>query len=380
MHAVMDKKWMRYAVKLAQKAYGKTHPNPPVGCVIVSNNEVLGYGYHEKAGMPHAEQIALKQCSGRELGNATCYVTLEPCNHHGRTAPCTDRIIQSGLRRVVISVRDPNPGVSGGGVEKLRAAGIQVDCGILEDEGKALIECWVKWVCTGKPFVLLKSACSLDGKVATCSGQSQWISNETSRRRAHVLRGKYDAIMAGKNTIREDNPRLTARRGAYVTAAPLRIVLDSHLSLPLSSKVFQQDLPGKTLVVTGPNSDPSKEAELTRRKIDMLKLSLAGGVSPGVDLEQLMIEVGRIGIESILVEGGPTLAFSLLQNDLVDKICYFLAPVFIGGRTALSALEGEGFPSLDRIPKLIRYKTRRLNGDLMIEGYLHDIFAVAAKR
>ncbi len=366
----LDRKWMSRAIELARKGLGKTRPNPAVGCVIAREGSLLGEGYHRKAGENHAEIEALAQCGDRNLEGATCYVTMEPCNHQGRTAPCSDAIIRSGIKRVVVAQSDPNPGVQGGGIDQLRAAGIDVMIGILESEARLLNEAWIKWITTGRPFVVLKMGISLDGKVATCAGNSRWISGVESRKFAHGLRQELHGIMAGSGTVVSDDPALTARDGDQVVASPVRIIADSRMRSPLRSQIFEKGFPGRTILATVSDSDLDKQERLQEMGNEVIHVESS---NQGLDLIHLMDILGGSGIESILLEGGPTLAFSMLKCDLVDKVMLFIAPIIIGGTDAPSAIGGAGFPELDSVPRLQNIQTRRLGDNILIEGYLPGI-------
>ncbi len=360
-----DMIFMTRALELADKMRGKTRPNPTVGCVIVREGKIIGEGFHRGAGQPHAEIEALRACGNISPRSATCYVTLEPCSHTGRTPPCTDALIAAGIERVVIAMKDPNPHVPGGGAELLSQAGIQVEIGMGGEEARRINAPWIKWVTSGQPFVLLKSAASLDGKVASASGQSRWISGKSSRKHAHELRTRIAAIMVGRGTIAADDPQLTARADGVVTAAPLRIVLDSHLSLPVHHKVFQPDLPGNTLVATTNDCDKNKRELLEKLGVEVVAFDSDRGT---VNLKSLMRFLGRRGIDFILAEGGPTLAFSLLRDRLVDRMLVYQSPLILGGNTARSMIGGEGFPELESAPRFISERRETAGEDFILEG------------
>lgn len=354
------------ALKQARRGSGKTHPNPAVGAVIVKNERMIGYGYHRRAGEAHAEIEAL-QCAGYEtVKGADCYVTLEPCNHQGKTPPCTDALIQYGIRRVFISMLDPNPTVRGGGAAKLAKAGIEVHVGMLEKEALQLNESWIKWITTGRPFVIMKIASSMDGKVATTTGQSRWISCPESRRHAHRIRQQVGAILIGRGTIEADNPGLTARIGDRVVAAPLRVIADSHLRSPIDSVVFQPGFPGHTIVAIAYPANPERQREFMNRGVEVFE---AGALDDRTNLKVLLEELGRRGIESVLVEGGPGLNATLLQQELVDKVMLYQSPMLIGGLAARSAIAGEGLGMLQEVPRLGGLRIRHLGQDLLIMGY-----------
>ncbi len=356
---------MRRAITLSKRRLGRTHPNPTVGCVIVRDGCRIGEGTHRGPGAPHAEIEALQACGNVSPRGADCYVTLEPCNHTGRTPPCTDALIRAGIRRVVIAVRDPNPGVPGGGAERLRDAGIAVETGLLAEDARAVLAPWLKWIVTGKPHVVLKLATSLDGHVATRSGDSRWITGEASRRLVHRVRARVDGIMAGAGTVRCDDPALTARRGDRVIHSPVRIIVDRCAELPATARVFRQDMPGKTLWAV-----PKDRVKFARQSVPNTVQVLGCPVRPdGFDLPALMAELGTgFGLESILLEGGPDLAFAMLEQGCVDAVMFFIAPVLIGGREAPAALGGSGFDPLNRAVRLEHRRIRKIGDDVLIEG------------
>ncbi|MBN1552589.1 bifunctional diaminohydroxyphosphoribosylaminopyrimidine deaminase/5-amino-6-(5-phosphoribosylamino)uracil reductase RibD [bacterium] len=364
-----DTHWMRKALALARSVQGKTHPNPTVGCVIVKNNRLLGQGYHKFAGAPHAEIDALTSCGNNSASGATCYITMEPCNHFGRTPPCTDALIKSGIKRVVIALRDPNPEVTGGGIEKLKAHGIDVSVGIEEEKARKLNEAWIKWIQTGLPFVIIKIAASLDGKVATKTGDSKWITGEKSRHYVHRLRQRVSCVMIGSGTVLSDDPLLTVRKLYPKGPNPLRLIADSRLRSPLQAKIFQNQTDAKTIIATAHSSDTEKKIKLTTQGIEIIELSKSKN---GIDLEELLQLLGKKHIESILVEGGPTLAMSFIQSGLADKVLFFIAPLLIGGKNARCALEGEGFDLLAEAPVVKRCDVRRIGRDILVEGYIRS--------
>jgi diaminohydroxyphosphoribosylaminopyrimidine deaminase / 5-amino-6-(5-phosphoribosylamino)uracil reductase len=362
-----DRKWMRLAIRLSRRWMGKTHPNPSVGCVIADERTLHSTGVHRGPGTPHAEMDAIRSCPPEHLARSTCYVTLEPCNHHGRTPPCTDAIISAGIHRVVIALPDLNPHVAGGGTGVLRAAGLEVETGVLGEAALDILEPWLIWITTGKPFVVLKMAMSTDGHVATVTGQSQWISNIRSRRMVHRLRERMMGIMVGAGTILSDNPELTARTRGRITAAPARIIVDRFAEAPENARVFMSSLPGKTLWILG-------ESACNRpKKAAGCRIVVCPELDNSLDLEYLMRYLGgEEKLESVLLEGGPSLAFSMIEQKLVHKVMFFMAPKLIGGASAPVVLGGRGFPSLESAPELSYFSTRRVGGDVLIEGYLGD--------
>ncbi len=355
---------MRMALELARNARGRTSPNPMVGAVIVKNERVVGVGWHRKAGTPHAEIHALAM-AGELARDAVLYVTLEPCSHYGRTGPCAKAVAEAGIRRAVIAMKDPNPKVSGKGIEILQNAGIEVVCGILEKEAEHLNEVFLKWVVTGKPFLVMKTAMSLDGKIATVTGESQWITNELSRRRVHEWRDIYDGILVGIQTVLHDDPSLTTRLPHGKGKNPIRIVVDSNARIPLSSKLLT-DGAALTVVAVTERALPER-VEAIRNAGAVV---LAAGRGEHVDLQELMRQLGERGICSVFVEGGGTINFSLLQEGLVDKIHAFIAPKLLGGRTALTSVEGDGFSALSQAAELRDISVEMLGSDILVSGYV----------
>lgn len=364
MLTAVDEQFMRRALALAQKGQGRTRPNPMVGAVIVQNGRIVGEGHHERAGGPHAEVVALEAAAGATSG-ADLYVTLEPCCHHGRTPPCTDRIIGAGIRRVVTSALDPNPLVSGGGVERLRAAGVLVELGLLSEEATTLNEAFIKFVKGRIPFVILKAAVSLDGKIATRTGDSMWISGERSRQRVHQLRDQVDALIAGIGTIRRDDPRLTTRlpEGGR---DPIRVIVDGLGPLPLDAKVFHSPSPSPTWVAVA--ADAPRERIETLKRCGLMVLE-AGGSRGRVCLAHLLKGLGEREITSVMIEGGEGIFTSAIEEGIIDKFFLFVAPVLVGGKTAPSLFGGAGIEQLAQAVRLRRVRIEQLDGDLLIEGY-----------
>ena len=316
-----DDTYMRLALALARRGEGTTSPNPTVGAVVVRDRTVIGQGFHERAGGPHAEVGALDEAGDRAAG-ATLYVTLEPCSHHGRTPPCADLILARGVCRVVCAMADPDPRVSGRGIERLRRAGVEVTVGVLEAEARRLNAFYVKHRTTGLPFVILKLAQSLDGRIATASGDSRWITGEAARGRAHLLRSRVDAVLVGVGTVLADDPLLTVR--GVAGRDPARIVVDSALRTPASARVLG---PGRAIVATTEGADEGRARKLRERGAEVWRLPSAEG---RVDLRALMAELGRQGFLSVMVEGGAAVAASALKAGLVDQAQVFIAPRVIG--------------------------------------------------
>jgi diaminohydroxyphosphoribosylaminopyrimidine deaminase/5-amino-6-(5-phosphoribosylamino)uracil reductase len=355
---------MQRALELARRALGATSPNPPVGAVIVSEGRVVGEGWTQPVGGPHAEVEALEGAGSAARGS-TLYVTLEPCCHQGRTPPCTQAIIRAGIAEAHIATLDPNPRVNGNGVRELKAAGLRLVVGEREAEAREVMEGYLKWITTGLPFVTAKYAMSLDGKIATATGESRWITGEAARRRVHGLRQTCDAVVVGIGTALADNPQLTARddSGHPWGRQPLRVVVDSGARLPPDAAMLGE--PGKTLVATA--SPPQTRARaLQNTGAELLDLPAEDG---RVDVKALLQALGARGVTSLLVEGGGTLLATLMQQRLVDKVMAFIAPVLIGGREAPTPVEGPGVLELTQVLRLARVTVERLGGDLLVVGY-----------
>jgi diaminohydroxyphosphoribosylaminopyrimidine deaminase/5-amino-6-(5-phosphoribosylamino)uracil reductase len=360
-----DEKFMRMALRLAEKARGRTSPNPMVGAVVVRNGTVVSRGYHRKAGEPHAEAIALAK-AGKAAKGATLYVTLEPCSHtNKRTPPCTPLVMQSGIKRVVVAMIDPNPQVSGGGIKALRKAGIEVQTGVLEAEAKKLNEAFIKHVTTGMPFVTLKIAQTLDGRIATATGESKWITGEPARLEGHRLRDRLDAILVGINTVLKDNPSLTTRTPNG--RDPLRVIVDSKLRIPLTAKVLSQRSTAKTFLATLESMPTDKLSRLLDVGAEILIVKEKNGQ---VDLKDLMRMLGGFGVTSVLIEGGSTVNASALRSGIVDKVVVFAAPLLMTGVDSLCSIGGKSPARLSKAVRLHRVTSQWIGQDLMIEGYV----------
>jgi len=361
----LDEKYMRMALRLAEKAKGRTSPNPMVGAVVVKNGHIIGRGYHRKAGEPHAEAIALKK-AGPAAKGATLYVTLEPCSHtNKRTPPCTPLVIRSGIKRVVIAMIDPNPRVSGGGIRTIRKSGTELVTGVLEAEARKLNEAFIKHVTTKTPFVTLKIAQTLDGKIATASGESKWITGEEAREEGRRLRDINDAILVGINTVLKDNPSLTTRIPGG--RDPIRVIVDSRLRMPLNAKVLIQKSPAKTMIATLSNVPESKIKKLQDIGAEVLTIKSAHG---RVDLHDLVKKLGKKDIMSVLIEGGAEVNASALKSNIVDKIVMFIAPTIMTGKDSLCSISGISPKTIDHVIKLRSVTSRFVGHDLMIEGYI----------
>jgi len=364
----MTTSYMSRALELARMALGNTSPNPAVGAVIVKDGQVVGEGRTQPRGSWHAEIVALR-AAGEKARHADLYVTLEPCCHYGRTPPCTRAIIDAGIARVHIATLDPNPLVDSQGVAELREAGIDVDVGEGEEEARELYESFFHHVTKGLPFVTAKFAATLDGKIATHTGNSQWITGEDARQRVHMLRRWSDAIMVGIGTVLADDPQLTARwpvgDAADAGRQPLRIVVDSKGRTPPTARLLHE--PGATIIATTAAADERKLSVLQREGAEILILPEVEGT---VYLPALMRVLGRREITSVLVEGGGTLLGSFFDARLVDKLIAFIAPVIIGGRNAPSPVGGKGVGLVSQASRLHRVRVERLGEDLMVTGYL----------
>ncbi|MEA2514367.1 MAG: diaminohydroxyphosphoribosylaminopyrimidine deaminase [Thermomicrobiales bacterium] len=367
-HGPTDDQFMDEALVLARRALGRTAPNPAVGAVVVRNDAIVGQGWTRPPGGPHAEAVALAEAGGRAAG-ATLYVTLEPCCHHGRTPPCADAIIAAGIARCVVAVADPFPLVNGGGVSRLREAGIAVAVGVGAVEASSLNEGYFTRIRTGRPMVIAKYAMTLDGRIATRTGQSRWITGEESRVSAQILRDQADAIMVGTGTVRLDDPLLTTRLPAELAGDggphhPLRIVIDGRGTTPRAARVFDPALPGKTLVATTASALPDWRAALAPGGVEQV----TAGDGPLVDLGGLLDHLGGRGINSLLVEGGSRLHGSLFDAKLVDRVAAFIAPVVVGGRDAPGPVGGYGVATMSAAWQLRDVTLQRLGDDLLLQG------------
>lgn len=357
-----DEKYMRLAMQLAGNAIGRTSPNPLVGAVIVKDNRVVGCGWHRKAGTPHAEVHALNQ-AGELAQGADVYVTLEPCAHYGKTPPCAKALVEAKVKNVYGGLLDVNPKVAGKGFKILEDAGIHVEYGFLQDELRKQNEVFFKWIEHKKPFVVLKAAMTLDGKIATATGQSKWITNETSRAYGYKLRDIYDGIMVGINTVIEDNPMLTVRVDGGKN--PIRIVVDSSLKIDINANVVQ-DKSAKTIIATTDKANKDKILKLQAQDVDVIVVDK--DENDKVDIEKLLDILGQQNICSILVEGGATLSGSFVAKKLVDKVYFFIAPKIIGGKEAKTPVAGTGILNLQEALALKDIQIEKLEEDVLIIG------------
>lgn len=366
---LMDEFHMNQALSLAEKGWGMTNPNPLVGAVIVRDGHVIGEGYHAKLGGAHAERDALNQArlNHQDVRGATIYVTLEPCTHHGRTPPCTDAIIESGIGEVVVAMQDPNPLVSGKGIQQLREAGIKVRTGVLEQEAKKLNEIFISYMTHKKPFVIMKVAMTLDGKIATATGDSRWISCAMSRQYVHHWRNRVASIMVGSQTIFHDDPLLTTRLSGTISQDPVRIVVDSVGRIPLESRVINNTSNVGMILASTSRIPPERERQFTEKGVQVLKLD---GFDGKVDLKALMNRLAQMEIDSVLLEGGGNLNYAALRAGIVDKVLVFIAPKIIGGDAATTPVEGIGFARMEEAIKLNRMISTTCGEDILIEGYI----------
>ncbi len=361
--SLTDEYWMKRALRLAEKGRGRTSPNPMVGAVLVKRGRVIGEAYHQKSGEPHAEILALNQ-AGEGAREATLYLNLEPCTHYGKTPPCAPSVIQAGIKRAVIGMMDPNPLVRGKGVESLKKAGIEVTLGVLERECQRLNEAFTKYIQTREPFVILKVASSLDGKIATRNGHSKWISGEISRRWVHRLRDQVDGVLVGIGTILKDDPLLTSRiRGGR---DPYRIILDSRLRIPEEAKVIKEN-PFRTILAITELASEERRASLEKKGVRILQFKSEAGKVP---LNPLLKRLGEMEMMSILVEGGSEVNGSFLDQGLIDKILIFFSPKLIGDREAPGIFSGREIKNLGEATLLEKIKLRRTGGDILLEGYI----------
>lgn len=361
-----DIRYMQRALAIAAGGIGFVSPNPLVGCVIVKEGRIVGEGYHERYGGPHAEVNALR-AAGSEARGATLYVTLEPCCHTGKTPPCADAVLRARVGRVVMAVRDPNPKVAGGGLARLRAAGIDVTLGVCEAEARRLNETFLHYIQTQRPFVTLKCAVTLDGKIATRTGASRWITGGPAREQVHRMRHAADALLVGAGTALQDDPQLTTRLPGGGGVNPLRIVVDSMLRLPLSSQLAAVGPDRRTLVATSERAPVGKQRQLEGQGVEVLRLpSYADG---RVDIEALLATLGTWGVADLLVEGGATLNATLLQRRLVDKAVVFVAPKIIGG-DGINGVAAFGVATMEDALQLYGMTSQSVGEDVMLEAYL----------
>ncbi len=362
---------MTLALRLAMKGRRTTSPNPMVGAVVVRQGRIIGRGFHLRPGTPHAEILALQR-AGKHAQGATLYVTLEPCCHlKKRTPPCVPEILRSGVRRVVIAIRDLNPSVKGRGIKQLRRAGLSVTVGIARSEAEELNKAYCHWMKTGRPYVTLKAGMTLDGKLATATGESRWITGEASRREVHQLRRQTDAVLIGVGTVLADDPSLTARTGRrfekLTSRQPLRIIVDSRLRTPLKSQILAQQHKAKTIIAVTAATPIVRRSTFLKKGIEVLTLP---AVQKRVSLPALLKELGRRGVTSLLVEGGGEINAAMLKAKLVHHIRLYVAPLLLGGQNAKGVIGGESPARLAEAIKLRHVVTRSIGSDVVVEGGL----------
>lgn len=361
-----DMKYMARALDLAAIARGRTSPNPMVGAVVVKNGEVIGEGYHPRAGEPHAEVFALAG-AGEAARDADLYVTLEPCCHYGRTPPCSKKIVGAGIRRVVIATLDPNPLVAGKGFKELCAAGIMVEVGVREDEARRLNEAFFTYITKSRPFVTSKWAMTLDGKIACATGDSRWVSGAISRKLVHELRDEVDAIMVGVGTVLADNPELTTRLpDKNDSRDPVRVILDSHLRTPPDARLFKSGSEAPTWLACSDSIEFTKSPLHSLPNVQILPLPAREG---RVDLKALLSTLWKRKICHVLLEGGGTLNYAAFSHEIVDKIYCFIAPKIVGGAQAISPVGGEGLSKMSNAWQIDVEQIERLGEDMLIKGY-----------
>ena len=357
---------MTRALELSKKGVGFVNPNPLVGAVIVKDNKVIGEGYHEYFGGPHAEVNAFANAA-QDVEGATMYVTLEPCAHYGKTPPCAEAIVRNKIAKVVVGMIDPNPLVAGKGIEILKNNGIEVITGIMDKEIEKTNEVFIKYITKKKPFCIMKTAMTIDGKIATSTGDSKWISNEKSRLYVHELRHKVTGIMVGIGTVLSDDPELTTRVEGKTCKNPIRIIIDSKAVVPLDAKVLKCDDKTKTIIVTTKFADSTKIEAIKQKGAEVI---VTPSENNWVNLNYLMETLGSMGIDSILLEGGSTLNYSALEAGIVDKVISFISPKIFGGTSGKTPVGGVGIKCVKDSILLTDTQVSRFNEDIMIEGYI----------
>ncbi|MCA3426052.1 MAG: bifunctional diaminohydroxyphosphoribosylaminopyrimidine deaminase/5-amino-6-(5-phosphoribosylamino)uracil reductase RibD [Roseomonas sp.] len=354
---------MRVALALARRGLGNAWPNPAVGCVLVKDGRVIGRGWTQPGGRPHAETEALRRAGDAARG-ATAYVTLEPCSHHGRTPPCCEALAGAGIARVVMAMRDPDPRVNGRGLAMLRGAGIEVEEGLLEAEARALNAGFFRRIQAGMPVVTLKLASTLDGRIATATGESRWITGEAARREVHALRARHDAILVGSGTVLADDPDLTCRIPGMERVPMLRVVADARLRTPPAARLVQGAQLAPVLIITAPGHPPAAQAPFMEAGADIV--TVPAHAAGGLDLPSLLRALGRRGVTRVLAEGGAGLAAALLRQSLVDRLVWFHAPAVMGG-DGHPALRGLRLAALSAMPRFHRTAQRALGDDMLSE-------------
>jgi diaminohydroxyphosphoribosylaminopyrimidine deaminase/5-amino-6-(5-phosphoribosylamino)uracil reductase len=357
--------FMKKALALAKKGRGYTSPNPMVGAVIVKDGEVKGKGYHQAVGQAHAEVNAIED-AGSQAKGATLYVNLEPCNHTGRTPPCTRKILEAGIKRVVVALEDPNT-IAGGGSVFLKQNGIEVITGVCENQAARLNEAFLKYVNSKTPFVTIKCAATLDGRIATRTGDSRWVTGEKARRHVHRLRHAVDAILVGIGTIHADNPSLTTRLDSNKGVDPIRIVLDTHLSISPDAKILKLNSNSDTILVTGNTVSEAQKKKVAKNRVRFLAQPLKNGQ---IDMKALMVQLGSMDITSLLIEGGSQVIASAFGSGIVDKALFFYAPKILGGDDGIPICRGPGPRLMKDCIRVTNIRIRRFDDDVMIEAYI----------
>ena len=362
-----DAVYMKRALELAARGSGRTSPNPLVGAVIVKNGEIIGEGWHERVGGPHGEVNAIMN-SKESLEGSTIYVNLEPCSHFGKTPPCAVELVKRKFKRVVAAMEDPNPLVAGRGIKLLRDSGIQVDVGSHRLEALKLNDIFIKYITRRTPFVLLKSAMTLDGKTASKSGDSKWISGEQSREYVHHLRNRYSSILTGINTVLIDNPELTTRLKGIKGRNPLRIIVDSKGKIPADANVLQTEDDRRTIIAATEDMPEIKQRQLRDKGIEIIITDKRNGK---VDIRRLIEELGKRRVDSLMIEGGGTVAASFLEEGLIDKVAIFIAPIIIGGTAAPTPVMGAGADLISDGYRLKHQSITAFGRDVLVEGYIN---------
>jgi diaminohydroxyphosphoribosylaminopyrimidine deaminase/5-amino-6-(5-phosphoribosylamino)uracil reductase len=362
---------MERALELAELGRGSVSPNPMVGAVIVKDGRVIAEGYHQRFGGPHAEVEALRAASGEsatgDVRGATMYVTLEPCCHHGKTPPCTRAVIDAGIGKVVMAMVDPSPHVGGGGRAELIEAGIEVETGLMQERAAKLNEAFVKFTTTGTPFFIAKAAMTLDGKIATRTGNSKWITSEPARERVHALRGGVDAIMVGSGTVEADDPRLTTRTASGAGRDAVRIIVDGDAKMSPDRRVLCQESSAPTIIAVKTTAPAERKSALAAAGAEILEVAPS---NDKVDLKALAKKLGERNIASVLIEGGGGLLAAAFEAGLVDKALFFIAPKIVGGADAPTPVEGEGFATVDEAIHLSDVSVEKIGPDVLIEGMI----------
>lgn len=365
-----DKYYMRKALELARKGEGYTGNNPLVGAVVVKDDKIVGQGYHKYYGGPHAEVYALEE-AGDEARGADLYVNLEPCCHHGKTGPCSLKVINSGIRRLIVGMQDPNSRVDGKGLKMIKEQGIEVKTGVLKDECRKLNEIFIKYITGNLPFVILKAAQTVDGFLATRSGDSQWITNKKARQYGHRLRHKTAAVLVGIGTVLSDNPRLTTRLEENEGQDGIRVVLDPSLKIPAEARIINHNSETETLLVCGPEVSEEKSKMIgAKEKVDIMQLELNDRGQ--IPLRKLLQELHKREISSVLVEGGGHVNYSFLKEGLIDKVYMFTAPRIYGGADGVSTFSGSGPDKMEEVSAIQDLEIIKLDDNVLFKGYLQN--------